>query len=79
MKLVIDIDDETYNSVIADGTVYVLDEILVENAIYNGIPLDDIRQEIMAIGKWRFDYEIPNPDMREVIKIIDKYNAESEE
>ena len=40
MKLIIDIDEDTYKSVIADSTTYVLDEILVENAIYNGIPLE---------------------------------------
>ena len=41
--------------------------------------LDKIRSEIMAIGNWRFEYEIPNPDMREVLKIIGKQMAESEE
>ena len=39
MQIVIDIDEDTYNSVISDSTTYVLDEILVENAIYNGIVL----------------------------------------
>ena len=47
MKLIIDIDEETYKSVIDNNTVYVLDEILVENAIANGTPLDDIRSKIL--------------------------------
>ena len=39
MKIVIDIDEELYNRVRADSGVYVMDDILVENAIYEGIPL----------------------------------------
>lgn len=39
MKIVIDIDDDIYENIMADSVVYVLDEILVENAIYNGTPL----------------------------------------
>ena len=39
MQIVIELDEDTYNSVISDSTTYVLDEILVENAIYNGIVL----------------------------------------
>ena len=46
MKLIIDIGDDTYKRVISDSKTYVLDEIFVENAIYNGTPLDDIKAEI---------------------------------
>lgn len=49
MKLVIDIDEDMYKDVIANNDVYVLsdvDWILLENAIANGTPLDDIKAEI---------------------------------
>lgn len=39
MKIVIDIDEELYNRIRADSGVYVMDDILVENAIYEGTPL----------------------------------------
>ena len=38
MKLIIEIDEETYKSVTTNDA-YVLDDILIENAIANGIPL----------------------------------------
>lgn len=45
MQIVIDIDEHIYEQVMADSEVYVLDNevdrILIENAIYNGIPLPE--------------------------------------
>ena len=43
MKIVIDINEHIYKQIMADSEVYILDnevdQILIENAIYNGTPL----------------------------------------
>lgn len=49
MKLIIDIDDELYKQITNDSRVYVIDDInsiFVENAVYNGTPLDSIISQI---------------------------------
>ena len=67
MKLIIDINDDTYKRVISDSKTYVLDEIFVENAIYNGTPLDDIKAEIEELP---FDHYL---NKKGILKIIDKH------
>ena len=40
--------------------------------------LEKIKAEIMALGRWRYDYEIPiGSRIREVLAIIDKYAEQS--
>ena len=77
MKLIIDIDEDTYKSVIADSTTYVLDEILVENAIKNGTPLEDIKAEIEESMKRDNSYTSwsngKNYAFNKALEIIDKY------
>lgn len=49
MRLLIDIDDELYKQITNDSHVYVIDDInsiFVENAVYNGTPLDNIISQI---------------------------------
>ena len=77
MEIVIDIDEHIYEQVMADSEVYVLDNevdrILIENAIYEGTPLDKIRERISleklgyppSAGYYRA--------IMKVLEIIDKY------
>ena len=64
MKLIIDVSKETYKRccVIAD-----LDGSPILKAIKDGIPLDEIRAELMLIE-----------GMEDAIEIIDKYRERSE-
>ena len=84
MKLIIDIDDDTYKRVISDSTTYVLDEILVENAIYNGTPLDDIFDDIKA-ELWMEgmnmtgEYQGVWVRFRDIEKVIDKHIGKEKE
>ena len=82
MKLVIEIDDDTYKRVISDSKTYVLDEIFVENAIYNGTPLDDVLDKIKAeVREFSFTRGSGTYHILTYIvnQIIDKYKAKSEE
>lgn len=78
MKLIIDIDDETYNDIQSrDWKNGVFSEEW--KAIHNGIPLDNLRAEIIQTAdeeqkhdkKWAIG-------LRYAVKIIDKYRERSE-
>ena len=73
MRIVIDIDENLYSYISKEDAVYFPDDggELFE-AVKNGTPLDKIRAEIVHLHDWAFSRE-------EVLRIIDKYKAESED
>lgn len=79
MKLVIEIDEKTYNEIMDDAKNTPRNLSHYERIIAKGTPLDKIRADIEQIAdeeqkhdeKWAIG-------LRYAIKIIDKYKAESE-
>ena len=83
MKIVIDISEEEYEDAKKAGGCYYD----FGKAIYYGIPLDKIRAEIWDLQYGNEEKSETDEDMTnaynnaisQVIEIIDKYKAESEE
>ena len=83
MEIVIKIDDERYKDIqrIAEVQLDRSRFQTAEQVIANGIPLDDIKDEIEEIeinGHIR-DVECFSAGINAALKIIDKYRTESEE
>lgn len=77
MKLIIDIPEAVKHKVYAYGlSLSPSDKEQLIKAIINGIPLDKIRAEIEQMNN--IDYVEP-VTVDEVLQIIDKYRAESED
>jgi len=84
MKLLIEISEEAYKLLQTDGVDWLGAEHIL-NAVANGKPLDDVLNEIKAeietdTEKWWYGV---NDDcfikLSDVLEIIDKYKAESED
>ena len=78
MKLIIEMDREDYEEVKKHKGSYSFG-----NAIANGIPLEDIKAEIVQKSNEYYlthDIEVQSQGygLSEALEIIDKYNAESE-
>ena len=82
MQILIDIDEDTYND-IKKGKIYSsFRDVPLEsvNAIANGTPLDDLRAEISKLQTYKcFEDTEKLVALDEVLQIIDKYKAESED
>ena len=65
MQIVIEIDEHIYKQIMADDEVYVLDnevdQILVENAIYNGTPLPEHHGRLIDGDEVLNDIKKKNP------------------
>ena len=83
MKLIIDIPEEDYNFVKKQVTDGITNPLKI--CIANGIPLDKIRAEITNIPITDTDghsnnwYREPQAIINDVLLIIDKYKAGSED
>ena len=80
MKHIIDIDEDMYKQVIANDTVYVLDDIdliMLENAIAEGKPLREELEEIKAeIKPLRYGSDTYKHAIDDVFEILDNRIAE---
>ena len=75
MKLIIDIDEETYNDIQSrDWKNGVFSEEW--KAIHNGIPLDNLRAEITEYKDDKIIHAERNELIDIVLGIIDKYRGE---
>ena len=87
MQIVIDIPEDVYVRLFENGVPTSLaDGIVMERAIRKGIPLsevktdilDKIRAKILVLDDTDYDFEGYYKVVTDALKIIDKYNAESE-
>ena len=82
MKIIIDIPQTAYDAIQALKDVESTNEGTLENvlikAVESGIPLDKIRAEIDGLTYYWCEVN-PKSVINDVLQIIDKYKAESEE
>ena len=78
MQIVIDIPEERYKHIQEEQ--WLPNRLLIEKAIANGTPLDDLRAEIERLHYHpKLDF-IKNDEVVDMaLDIIDKYKAESED
>lgn len=75
MKLIIDIYDSDYEDIQKYGTVIDEDRDDIADAIKNGIPLDDIKNEIPTLSHWQSDDGQDLAMVADVLECIDKHTG----
>ena len=79
MKLVIDIDEKTYNEIMDDAKNTPRKLSHYERIIAKGTPLDEIRAEIAEYKDDKIIHAERNEMIDITLDIIDKYKGESED